>query len=107
MRLIEWPRRMIHGTIRARMSPRLLPLLVALAVFPALAQAAPPRYHLELEANPAAAFPYLSKFGTSIELHVYPSGVRAEALWLNSFSKNGAPAVTVANPLGRMYVDIP
>lgn len=69
--------------------------------------AAPPRYHLELEANPAAAFPYLSKFGTSIELHVYPSGVRAEALWLNSFSKNGASAVTVANPLGRMYVDVP
>ena len=89
------------------MSHRLLPVLVALALLPALAHAAPPRYHLELEANPAAAFPYLSKFGTSIELHVYPSGVRAEALWLNSFSKNGAPAVTVANPLGRMYVDVP
>jgi hypothetical protein len=40
-------------------------------------------------------------------VHVYPGGVRAEALWLNSFSKNGAPAVTVANPLGRMFVDVP
>jgi len=72
-----------------------------------LLAAPPPQYHLELEANPAAAFPYLSKFGTAIELHVYPSGVRAEALWLNSFSKNGAAAVTIANPLGRMYVDMP
>ncbi|HEY0372957.1 MAG TPA: hypothetical protein VGD79_13210 [Thermoanaerobaculia bacterium] len=83
-----------------------LPLL-AFLVLAAVAASAAPRYHLELEANPAAAFPYLSKFGTSIEVHVYPSGVRAEALWLNSFSKNGAPAVTVANPLGRMYVDVP
>lgn len=90
------------------MSPRPLLILAALALLHATAFAAPPpRYHLELEANPAAAFPYLSKFGTSIELHVYPSGVRAEALWLNSFSKNGAAAVTVANPLGRMYVDVP
>lgn len=80
----------------------LLVLLLTTSAF-----AASPRYHLELEANPAAAFPYLSKFGTSVELHVYPSGVRAEALWLNSFSKTGAPAVTVANPLGRMYVDVP
>ena len=81
-----------------------LTLLLALAP---LSASAAPRYHLELEANFAAAFPYLSKFGTSVEVHVYPSGVRAEALWLNSFSKNGAPAVTVANPLGRMYVDVP
>ena len=79
-------------------------MLFALA---SLTASAAPRYHLELEANPAAAFPYLSKFGTAIELHVYPGGVRAEALWLNSFSKNGANAVTVANPLGRMYVDVP
>lgn len=83
---------------------RFLPLVLAAL---ALSASAAPRYHLELEANPAAAFPYLSKFGTSIELHVYPAGVRAEALWLNSFSRNGAPAVTVANPLGRMYVDLP
>ena len=87
------------------MSPRAL-VLLALAFLASTASAAP-RYHLELEANPAAPFPWLSKFGTAIEVHVYPSGVRVEALWLNSFSKNGAPAVTVANPLGRMYVDVP
>ncbi|HET8775055.1 MAG TPA: hypothetical protein VFP80_14740 [Thermoanaerobaculia bacterium] len=86
------------------MSPRLPFLLLAALALPAFAAS---RYHLELEANPAAAFPYLSKFGSSIEVHVYPAGVRVEALWLNGFSRNGAPAVTVANPLGRMYVDVP
>jgi hypothetical protein len=67
---------------------------------------AAPRYRLELEATPAAVFPWLGRFG-AVELHVYPSGVRTEALWLNGFAKNGAAAVTVANPLGRMYVDVP
>lgn len=71
------------------------------------AMAAPPRpYHLELEATPEAVFPWLGRFG-KVEIHVYPQGVRSEALWLNAFSRNGAPAVTVANPLGRMYVDVP
>lgn len=64
------------------------------------------RYHLELEANPAAAFPYLGRFG-AVEVHVFASGVRAEALWLDAFSKNGAPNVTVVNPIGRMYMDVP
>jgi hypothetical protein len=32
--------------------------------------------------------------------------VRAEALWLHAFSRNGADAVTVVNPLARMYVDV-
>ena len=63
-------------------------------------------YHLELEASPGGVFPYLGKFG-DVDLHVYAGGVRAEAFWLNSFSKNGSPHVTVANPLGRMYVDVP
>jgi hypothetical protein len=79
--------------------------LLLLAVATTL-HAAPPPYHLELEANPAAPFPFLGKFGT-ITLHVYPAGVRAETLWLNGFSRNGAPAVTVENPLGRMYTDVP
>jgi hypothetical protein len=81
------------------------PLFLLLAILASPLPAAS-RYHLELEATPAAAFPYLGRFG-AVELHVYASGVRAEALWLNSFAKNGAPAVTVANPLGRMYVDVP
>lgn len=64
------------------------------------------RYHLELEATPAAVFPYLGRFGKA-EIHVYASGVRSEALWLESFSKNGSDAVTVVNPLARMFVDVP
>ncbi|HYI09621.1 MAG TPA: hypothetical protein VEK57_11210 [Thermoanaerobaculia bacterium] len=76
-------------------------LLVALPLF-----AAPARpYHLELEATPQAVFPYLGRFGT-VDLHVYAGGVRGEALWLHGFSRTGAPAVTVVNPLGRMYVDV-
>jgi hypothetical protein len=81
---------------------RLLVLLVL--ALPALA--ASPPYHLQLEASPAAVFPYLGKFGT-VDLHVYASGVRAETFWLNGFSRNGAAAVTVMNPLARMYVDVP
>lgn len=78
-------------------------LLILVLAFPLFA--AQP-YHLELEASPAAVFPYLGKFG-DVELHVYAGGVRAEALWLNSFSRNGASDVTVLNPLGRMYVEVP
>jgi hypothetical protein len=63
-------------------------------------------YHLELEATPAAAFPYLSRFG-ALDVHVYASGVRADLLWLKGLSKNGSTAVTVANPLARMFVDVP
>lgn len=66
---------------------------------------AAPSYHLELEATPEAVFPYLGRFG-NVELHVYAGGVRAEALWLNAFSRNDSPAVTVVNPLARMYVDV-
>lgn len=86
----------------------MLRTLIVLALSLALAStafAAQP-YHLQLSANPAAAFPYLGRFG-KVDLHVYSSGVRADALWLKGFSRNGAPAVTVANPLGRMYVDVP
>jgi hypothetical protein len=80
-----------------------LALVIAIAV--SLPAAAAQPYHLELEAMPDAAFPYLGRFG-KIDLHVYASGVRGEALWLHGFSTNGAPAVTVANPLARMYVDV-
>ena len=63
-------------------------------------------YHLELEAYPAAVFPYFKKFG-AIDIHVYPSGVRADTVWLDAFSRNGASSVTVMNPLARMYGDVP
>jgi len=82
---------------------RLLPLVFLVALPLA---AAPRPYHLELEATPAAPFPFLSKFGT-VTLHVYPAGVRAETFWLNGFSRNGTRSVTVENPLGRMYTDVP
>ena len=81
-------------------------LVLVFTVLTVVPASAAQRYHLELEANPAAVFPYLGRFG-AVELHIYPSGVRAEALWLNGFAKNAAPSVTVANPLGRMYVDVP
>jgi hypothetical protein len=81
-------------------------LVLAALLLTALPLAAAPRpYHLELEATPQAVFPYLGRFGT-VDLHVYPAGVRGEALWLHGFSRNGAPAVTVVNPLARMYVDV-
>ena len=62
-------------------------------------------YHLALAANPAAPFPLLNKFG-SVTLHVYPGGVRAESMWLNGFSRDGA-MVTVENPYARMYTEVP
>jgi hypothetical protein len=77
---------------------------VLLALVIALPLSARP-YHLELEATPKAAFPWLGRFG-DVTLHVYEGGVRGEALWLNGFSRNGAKAVTIVNPLGRMYVDV-
>lgn len=82
----------------------LIGLFLASLAYPAAA--AGPAYHLELEAHPAAAFPYFSKFGT-VELHAYQGGVAAEVLWLNAFSRNGAKDVTVTNPLARMYVEVP
>ena len=63
-------------------------------------------YHLELLANSSAPFPYLGRFGT-VTLHVYSHGVRANSVWLNGFSRNGSPDVTVMNPLARMYTDVP
>jgi hypothetical protein len=84
---------------------RLVLVLTLLLIALPLAAATKP-YHLELEAYPAAPFPFLNKFGT-VTLHVYDGGVRAETLWLNAFSKTGAAAVTVMNPLGRMYADMP
>jgi hypothetical protein len=80
--------------------------LIVTLLAASLHAAPPPAYHLELEANPATPFPFLGKFGT-ITLHVYPAGVRAETFWLNGFSRNGTKAVTVENPLGRMYTDVP
>lgn len=79
-------------------------LLIAVAT-----HAAPPSprpYHIELEANPAAAFPFLSKFG-AVDIHVYSGGVSADSIWLDGFSRTGAKLVTILNPFGRMYAEVP
>ena len=84
---------------------RSLAMSLAAALVAAASFAAAP-YHLTLEANPAAPFPYLGRFGT-VTLHVYDAGVRAETIWLNGFSRNGTSSITVENPYGRMYTDVP
>jgi hypothetical protein len=85
---------------------RLSSLLATLLLTSTLAGAPAPRtYHLELEATPAGAFPWLGRFG-DVDLHVYPEGVRAEALWIHAFSRVAAKDITVANPLARMYVEV-
>ena len=83
---------------------RSLATLIVTLLIATAAHAAKP-YHLELEATPEAAFPWLGRFG-KVDIHVYAGGVRGEALWLHGFSRNGEKAVTVANPLARMYVDV-
>lgn len=79
-------------------------LFILTLTTPLLAAPARP-YHLELQVTPKTAFPWLGRFG-DVDVHVYGGGVRAEALWLNAISRNGWNHVTVANPLGRMYVDV-
>ena len=79
-------------------------ILLLMIVTPALA--APKAYHLELEAYPAAPFPFFSKFG-SVDLHVYSGGVRADSFWLKGFSRNGSKTITAMNPVLRMYTDVP
>ena len=79
-------------------------LPLALAIL--FATRPPQPYHIQLEANTAAPFPFLSKFGT-ITLHVYPGGVHADSIWLTGFSRLGTPTVTIQNPYARMYTTMP
>jgi hypothetical protein len=80
-------------------------LLLLLIAIPLHAAPLKP-YHIVLEANTAAPFPFLSRFGT-ITLHVYPAGVRADSIWLNGFSRLGTSTVTIQNPYARMYTTMP
>jgi hypothetical protein len=86
----------------ALLAALLLAATAALAADPP----APRPYHLQLEANAAVPFPWLSKFG-KVQLDVYRGGARADSIWLDALSRNGAKEVTVLNPLGRMYFDVP
>src|SRR5438034_1682654 len=96
----------VRGISERRSSMRFFArsLLLLMIVTPALA--ATKSYHLELEAYPAAPFPFFSKFG-SVDLHVYSSGVRADSFWLKGFSRNGSKTITAMNPVLRMYTDVP
>lgn len=80
-------------------------LFLFVLAFPLHAATKPRPYHLELEAYPAAPFPYFKKFGT-IDLHVYPGGVQAESFWLSGFSRGGTKSVTIMNPVARMYTEM-
>ena len=75
-------------------------LAAALLLFALPLVAAQP-YHLTLEANPAAPFPFLGKFG-AVTIDVYPNGLRASTLFMNGFSRNGATTITVEDPLSRI-----
>jgi hypothetical protein len=83
----------------------LLVLLTLTVAGPAFT-APPQTYHIQLEAYPAAPFPFFSKFGT-VTIDVYAGGVRAESMWLSGFTRNGAKTITVQNPIARMYTDVP
>ncbi len=85
---------------------RVLTLFLALGIAAAVHAASPSPYHLQLEAYPAAPFPFFSKFGT-VTLDVYGGGVHADTFWLDGFSRNGSKAITVENPFGRMYTEVP
>ncbi|HEY3053000.1 MAG TPA: hypothetical protein VGK04_06365 [Thermoanaerobaculia bacterium] len=81
-------------------------LFISALVFAAgIGGATPNRYHLALQSSPASLVPLLSRFGT-IDLHVYSGGVRAESMWLDSFSRNGSPTITLLNPVVRMYTEV-
>lgn len=71
----------------------------------ALLASAPRPYHLELQLTPGAAFPWMGHIG-DVDVHVYPAGVRAEALWIQAISRNGNPAVRINNVIGRTYMDL-
>lgn len=86
---------------------RTFPILVSLLLaFPLLAAAPARPYHVSLEANLAAPFPFLSKCG-AVDIDVYPQGVVADSIWLDGFAKTGTGTVTVMNPIARMYADVP
>jgi hypothetical protein len=85
--------------------PRAIPLFLAI-LFATSVVAAPRPYHLELQSTPSSMAPILAKFGT-VEVHVYPGGVRVESLAMDSFSRNGSSTITLLNPVARMYADVP
>lgn len=86
------------------MKPTAFLVALFLALVP-LEAASAAGYRLDLEFNPAAPFPFLSKFG-SVEISLFPGGVSGKAPLLRGFSRNGSSEVTVMSPISRMYVDL-
>ncbi|MCA1732923.1 MAG: hypothetical protein LC732_04900, partial [Acidobacteria bacterium] len=43
----------------------------------------------------------------SIELSLFPGGLSGKAMMLRGFSRNAASAITVKNPLARLYAEVP
>ena len=78
--------------------------MISLPAILLMAAAARP-FHLTLEANPAAPFPFLNRFGT-VTLDVYPGGLRADTFWLHGFSRNGSRTMVIENPLNRTYTEV-
>ncbi len=89
------------------MNPRPILVLLIVAIAPLLVAAAPAKpMRLQFEANLARPFPFLSRLG-SVDIRVYPQGVSADSIWLDAFARSGARDITVKNPFGRMYTDLP
>ena len=87
---------------------KILVSLVLVLVLPALVTSAPPKpepYRIDLELHPMAPFPFLSKFG-SVDVSVFPGGVRADTLLVDAFSRVGTRGVTVENDVARTYFEL-
>lgn len=81
-------------------------ILFLLAIAATAVAAPEPRssYAIHLEATPSEAFPFLDKLGT-VEIAVYPEGVRADSPWLSGFVRSGSDSVRVENQALRLYSD--
>lgn len=86
----------------------LLPASPGRAATPAVPVTAKPAasYRLDLEVSPMAAFPFLKRFG-KVDVSVFPGGVYADSSVVDAISRTGSPNVTVANPIARLYSEVP
>jgi hypothetical protein len=53
-----------------------------------------------------APFPFLKRFGT-VEVSVFPKGVRAESAVVDAISRTGTSVVTLTHPVARLYAEVP
>lgn len=84
-------------------------LLLASPLLPGAAPARPdaaPPYRLDLQFSPAAAFPFMKRFG-AIDISVFPRGLRAETLLAEGFSTLASKHITIENSVARTYSEVP